>query len=158
MRPLGRSAAKGRSQGWRRVGARVARWRPRFWRWRRNYPQAGALFSCSFLVFFLFLRSENVRQNNGLQGGRATVLWSSATDLWFRTYRFMVICYRNMVPSTGTRPCCYRFMVSSLRHPAGGHSATNLWSPTRPGLLLQIYGCVRPGGFCYRFMVAGATA
>ena len=100
-----------------------------------------ALFSCSFLVFLLFLSAENVMKNNMLQCGRATDLWSSATDLWFRAYRFMVICYRNMVLSTGARRCCYKFMVPGL-HPLPG------------AVLLQIYGR-RPGlGSCYRFMVA----
>lgn len=98
------------------------------------------LFLLFFLVFPLFLRAENVMQNNLLGGARATVLWSPATDLWFRAYSFMVTCYRNMVPSTGARPCCYKFMVPGLFPPLGT-------------LLLQIYGRGPSQGSCYRFMV-----
>lgn len=95
---------------------------------------AAALFSLFFLFLILFVRAENYLLNNVLDDVDATDLWSSATDLWFRAYRFMLFCYKNMALSTDA---------------ARGRTATDLWSKSggRPGDL-----------FCYEFMVSERVA
>lgn len=161
MRPQGRSVAKGRSQGWRRVGpdlggdaVSVAGDDVIHWR--------GALIlflSC----FFLFLGGEKRRKNKRIRGVHATEIWSAATDLRLRAYRFMVTCYRNMVLSTAVPTCCYRFMVRGVLPLQGPFSATDLWFSggswppatdlwSSPSCYRFMVGRV-PGGTCYRFMV-----
>ena len=84
-------------------------------------------------------------------------------------YSFMVTCYRFMVSSLQfyghllqkygaihRRPALLLQIYGSWPFPSPGDpSATDLWSSTLPGILLQIYGHGRPWAFCYRFMVAG---
>jgi hypothetical protein len=92
------------------ASARVLQFREQLLAFVRNESLQAACFlfvSC----FFLFVRGEKANKTRRIGCGRATDLWLAATDLRLRAYRFMATCYRNMVLSTGTPCCCYRFMV-----------------------------------------------